>query len=148
MKSRRHRRIMEIINNQRIATQEELCDTLRSNGFDITQATVSRDIKELHLVKIPDEEGYRYAQPDAAALNRAQERLQRMFRDSVNHIDHSENLIVIKTPPGAAQGLASIIDASDLEYILGTVAGDDTIFVVVKPKAAVAKVLNRFQQLL
>ncbi len=148
MKSRRHRRIMEIINQGRIATQEDLCEALRSNGFEVTQATVSRDIKELHLVKIPDGEGYRYALPDTAALNRAQERLQRIFQDSVIGMDYSENLIVIKTLPGGAQGVASVIDSSDLSNILGTVAGDDTIFVVVKPKEAVPGVLNHFHQLL
>lgn len=99
MKSRRHRRIMEIVNNQRVATQEELCEALRSNGFDVTQATVSRDIKELHLVKIPDGDGYRYAVPDAAVVNRDQERLHRIMKDSVIHMDYSENIIVIKTFP-------------------------------------------------
>lgn len=148
MKSRRHRKIMEIINNRRVATQEELCDALRSSGFDVTQATVSRDIKELHLVKIPDGDGYRYALPDAAAVNRDQERLHRILKDAVIHMDYSENIIVIKTFPGGAMSVASVIDSSELEGILGTVAGDDTIFIVVKPKEAVAEVVQRFQQLL
>jgi transcriptional regulator of arginine metabolism len=148
MKSRRHRRIMEIVNNQRVATQEELCEALRSNGFDVTQATVSRDIKELHLVKIPDGDGYRYAVPDAAVVNRDQERLHRIMKDSVIHMDYSENIIVIKTFPGGAQSVASGIDSSELDGILGTVAGDDTIFIVVKPKEAVVKVFNHFRQLI
>lgn len=148
MKSRRHRRIMEIVNHQRVTTQEELCDLLRANGFEVTQATVSRDIKELHLVKIPDEEGYRYAMPDAATLSRAQERLRRIFQDTVIAVDYSENLMVIKTLPGGAQGVASVIDSSELEQILGTVAGDDTIIVVVKPKEAMPEVLSYFRQLL
>lgn len=100
MKSRRHRRIMDIINNQRVATQKELCEALRSNGFDVTQATVSRDIKELHLVKIPDGDGYRYAIPNAAAANRDQEKLRRIMKESVIDINYSENIIVIKTLPG------------------------------------------------
>ena len=103
MKSRRHRRIMEIISNQRVATQEELCDALRSNGFDITQATVSRDIRELHLAKIPDGDGYRYVMPDMTAGNRDQERLHRIMQAAVVKMDYSENIIVIKTLPGGAQ---------------------------------------------
>ena len=126
MKSRRHRRIMEIITNQRVATQEELCDALRSNGFDITQATVSRDIRELHLAKIPDGDGYRYVMPDMTAGNRDQERLHRIMQASVIKMDYSENIIVIKTLPGGAQGVASGIDSSEIDSILGTVAGDDT----------------------
>ncbi len=148
MKSRRHRRIMEIITNQRVATQEELCDALRSNGFDITQATVSRDIRELHLAKIPDGDGYRYVMPDMTAGNRDQERLHRIMQASVIKMDYSENIIVIKTLPGGAQGVASGIDSSEIDSILGTVAGDDTIFIVVKPKEAVVDVFEHFQQLL
>ena len=148
MKSRRHRRIMDIINNQRVATQKELCEALRSNGFDVTQATVSRDIKELHLVKIPDGDGYRYAIPNAAAANRDQEKLRRIMKESVIDINYSENIIVIKTLPGGAQSVASGIDSYKLEGLLGTVAGDDTIFVVVKPKKAVVKVFKYFQQLI
>lgn len=148
MKSRRHRSIMEIISSRRVSTQEELCDALRANGFDVTQATVSRDIKELHLVKIPDGDGYRYAMPDAAAVNRDQERLHRILKDAVIYMDYSENIIVIKTYPGGAQSVASVIDSSELEGILGTVAGDDTIFIVVKPKEAVTEVVKHFQQLI
>ena len=148
MKSRRHRRIMEIISNQRVATQEELCDALRSNGFDITQATVSRDIRELHLAKFPDGDGYRYVMPYMTAGNRDQERLHRIMQAAVVKMDYSENIIVINTLPGGAQSVASGIDSSELDSILGTVAGDDTIFIVVKPKEAVFEVFKHFQQLL
>lgn len=134
MKSARQFAIREIINNERIATQEELCQALSDRGLDVTQATVSRDIKDLQLIKIPDEHGYRYALPDTAQRAGIQDRTKRLFRDSVIYVDHSENLVVIKTIPGAAQAVASLIDAAGWDSVLGTVAGDDTIFVVVKPK--------------
>ncbi|MGR6836390.1 arginine repressor [Syntrophomonas erecta] len=148
MKSRRHFMIMDIIANQRVATQEELCEALRTSGFDVTQATVSRDIKELHLIKVPDDQGYHYALPDATTLSRSRERMKRVFRDNVMSMDFSENLIVIKTLPGGAQAVASVIDTSEWLSILGTVAGDDTIFVAVKTKQAVQDVLEEFRELI
>jgi transcriptional regulator of arginine metabolism len=105
MKSQRHFAIMDIISKERIVTQEELCEALKLRGFDVTQATVSRDIKELQLIKIPDLEGYRYSLPDNTALKNSYERMKRIFQDSVVNIDHSENIVVIKTLPGAAQSV-------------------------------------------
>ncbi|NLG32552.1 MAG: arginine repressor [Syntrophomonadaceae bacterium] len=148
MKTRRQIAIINIISNQRITTQEELCEALRNHGFNVTQATVSRDIRELQLVKIPESGGYRYAQPENQNISGASERLKRIFQDSVIGIDSSENLIVVKTLPGAAQSVASVIDSTNRNEILGTVAGDDTIFVVIKPKNAVKKVIDEFTELL
>ncbi len=149
MKLQRHLAIMDIVSKKRIVTQEELCEALRNCGFDVTQATVSRDIKELHLVKITDEKGYYYAPPDTAAgVRGSYERMRRIFRDSVVNIDFTENLIVIKTLPGAAQSVALAIDSAERPNILGTVAGDDTIFVAVKPKNAVVNVLKEFKDIL
>ncbi len=148
MKAQRHFAIMDIIARERIATQEELCEALKRQGFDVTQATVSRDIKELQLIKIPDLEGYRYSLPDNTAFKNSYERMKRIFQDSVVNIDCSENIIVIKTLPGAAQSVASMIDTSGLNRILGTVAGDDTILVVVKPVQAVKEVMGEFLRLI
>jgi transcriptional regulator of arginine metabolism len=148
MKSQRHFAIMYIISKERIVTQEELCEALKLRGFDVTQATVSRDIKELQLIKIPDLEGYRYSLPDNTALKNSYERMKRIFQDSVVNIDHSENIVVIKTLPGAAQSVASMIDTSGLNRIIGTVAGDDTILVVVKPVEAVQEVMAEFLRLI
>ncbi|NLO22112.1 MAG: arginine repressor [Syntrophomonadaceae bacterium] len=148
MKSQRHFTIMDIISKERIATQEELCEALKTRNFDVTQATVSRDIKELQLIKIPDLEGYRYSLPDNTALKNSYERMKRIFQDSVVNIDHSENIVVIKTLPGAAQSVASMIDTSGLNRIIGTVAGDDTILVVVKPVQAVQEVMAEFLRLI
>ncbi|MEA1960235.1 MAG: arginine repressor [Bacillota bacterium] len=149
MKSRRHFAIMDILSSGRIATQEELGEALQQKGYNVTQATVSRDIKELCLIKIPDENGYHYAAPDAHGQRSSNnERVKRIFRDSVVNYNHSENIIVIKTLPGAAQSIGSLIDAMDNNHILGNVAGDDTIFIVVKPKEAVDNVLRVFKELL
>lgn len=148
MKSRRHFAIIDILSRERIETQEELLEALKSRGYSVTQATVSRDIKEMGLIKIPDEEGYRYASPETQVPKGSTDRMKRMFRDSVVTCNYSENIIVIKTLPGAAQSIASLIDTMDHDHILGCVGGDDTIFVVVKPKESVELVMHVFAELL
>lgn len=152
MKAGRQRKILEIISKQIIETQEELANALKASGYDVTQATVSRDIKELGLIKVPAGENvYRYAVPQEspkANLSNYYNRLERLFRDSVTSIDNSENLIVVRTLPGTAHAVASCIDHIDWKEIIGTVAGDDTILIIVKPKEAVSSVLERFQKLL
>lgn len=149
MKAKRQRKILEIIRRQLVETQEDLAAALREDGFEVTQATVSRDIKELGLSKIPCENNhFRYAYPgEQAAFRGREERLKRLFRDSVTGLDGSENLIIIKTHPGGAQGVASAIDAAGWEEIIGTVGGDDTILVVIKPKQATGAVMKRFGEL-
>lgn len=148
MKTRRHFAIREILQSERISTQEELCEELRNRGYDVTQATVSRDIKELSLVKIPDGSGYRYALPETQSRKTSNVRMRRVFQDSVVGYNHSENIIVIKTVPGAAQSIASLIDSLDNPLILGTVAGDDTIFMVIKSREAIVEVMQLFRELL
>lgn len=147
MKSRRHFAIMEILGGERIGTQEELCEALRRKGFDITQATVSRDIKELRLIKVPADNGYYYAWPETKIPMQLQ-RAKRVFSDSVIGLDFSENIIVIKTLPGAAQSIASLIDSLHDPHILGTVAGDDTILVVIRSRQHVPKVAAYFEGLM
>ncbi len=148
MKLRRQLRIIDIINQKEIATQEELCEILNGLGFDITQATVSRDIKELKLIKVPDKDGYHYAMPEAPGLKGSYERMKRVIEDSVLGIDYSENLIVIKTLPGSAHAVASLIDSAEWPTIIGTVAGDDTILAVVKPKEAALGIVADFEELM
>ncbi|MEQ8237325.1 MAG: arginine repressor [Syntrophomonadaceae bacterium] len=148
MKTRRHFAIREILQSERISTQEELCEELRNRGYDVTQATVSRDIKELSLVKIPDGSGYRYALPEIQSRKTSNVRMRRVFQDSVVGYNHSENIVVIKTLPGAAQSIASLIDSLDNPLILGTVAGDDTIFMVIKNREAIVEVMQLFRELL
>lgn len=148
MKARRHFAIIEIISNQRIETQEEICDQLRLRGFEVTQATVSRDIKELKLIKVPDQQGYRYALPDTGGRAYSYERMKRLFADAVVSVAHNRHMIVIKTLPGTAHAVASTIDNSEIEGILGTVAGDDTILVVLKDEENLDEVFNYFEALL
>lgn len=148
MKSRRHFAICEILAHQHITTQEELCEALKHRGYDVTQATVSRDIKELHLIKIPDQNGYHYSLPESQGTRASHDRLQRVFRDFVINIDYCDNLIVIKTLPGSAQSVALLVDSSAIPNIMGTVAGDDTIFSAVKPREAVSEVAAMFRGLL
>ncbi len=148
MKARRQRQILEIIRRQVIETQEELAEALRAAGFPVTQATVSRDIRELGLVKVPgDNNTFRYAPPGETPPLRRDERLKRLLRSSVQLIDYSENLVVVKTLPGEAQGVASAIDQVAWPEIIGTVAGDDTILIVVKRKKLVPAVLQRLNEL-
>lgn len=149
MKARRHMKIQDLIANEVIHTQEELAEKLRLAGFEVTQATVSRDIKELGLIKVPTaDDDYRYAVPGEVHRTNLQERLKRMARETVVFYDSSENLVLLKTIPGNAHALASLIDNSNWKEIIGTVAGDDTILLVIKPKDAVPEVLHRFTDLL
>ena len=149
MKTRRQMKIQEIINNQVIHTQEELAELLRKAGFDVTQATVSRDIKEMGLIKVPtSEDDYRYAVPGTAQPLSTPDRLKRRLRETVVTVNDSENLVVLRTIPGNAQALASLINHSNWEEVIGTVAGDDTILLVVKPAGAVPSVRERIAKLM
>lgn len=151
MKLRRQQMILEIIESKPVATQEELAMELKARGVFTTQATISRDIKDLQLVKIPVEgDTYRYGRPQQQPDSplRAYERLRRLFRDSVVKLDYSDNIIIIHTLPGAAQGVASGLDQIGWQEIIGTVAGDDTILIVVKPRDLVLQVVERFESLL
>ncbi len=145
MKTQRHQKIIEIIQKKSVETQEELADELKKLGFNVTQATVSRDIKELRLVKITTGNNmYKYAVPGEKLLGGGRLKNRRIFRDSVINMDYSENIIMVKTSPGAAQAVALVIDNEGLVEVIGTVAGDDTVLAVVKPKSAVTKVLRHF----
>lgn len=144
MKALRHTSIKKIIENNVIETQEELAEALREHEIQVTQATVSRDIKELMLIKVPAGEGrYRYAFPIESNTAFLQPRMERIFQDSVIGMDFSCNIVVIKTLPGTAQAVAAAIDNTKWPDIIGTVAGDDNILVVVKPVEAVSKVMAK-----
>ena len=147
MKSKRHAIIKDIIETQEVETQEELAEALRSRDIKVTQATVSRDIKEMMLFKVPTESGrYRYAAPQQENLAFTKNRLARLLKDNVTGVDSSENLIVVKTLPGSASLVAAGLDQSQWPEVIGTIAGDDNILVVVKPKAAVLRVVKRLSQ--
>jgi|GEM_PF-56269 len=132
-KQERHRIIRDLVETRNIETQEELADALRENGCAVTQATVSRDIKELMLVKVSDMRGgYRYAFPKERSHMMSSEQLERMIRNSVISIRSGGNLVVLHTLPGTAQGVAYAIDSMKWLGVMGTVAGDDTIFVAIE----------------
>lgn len=148
IKSVRQKKMVEIIRSQPVETQEHLVAALGTEGFSVTQATVSRDIKDLGLIKVPGPKNTSiYALPRESPTTSAEARLRRLLVESAQKIEYSENLIVIKTFPGEAQGVASAIDNSGWPAIIGTVAGDDTIIVVIKPKEAVEKLLKRFKEI-
>lgn len=148
MKAIRHARIKDIIENTVVETQEDLAESLRKQNIEVTQATVSRDIKELMLIKIPTGDGrYRYAYPLEKNMVFSKNRMSRMFQDSVIGLNFSENIIIIKTLPGTANAVASTLDYAKWPEIIGTVAGDDNILVVVKPLDAVPQILRKLELL-
>lgn len=129
MKTRRHAMILEIINEHSVETQEELLNRLKENGFNVTQATVSRDIKELRLLKSLSSDGkYRYTSIKKSASD-IQGNIQNFFNNSVIMIKSAGNLVVIKTLGGMAGALCASIDSMNIEGLIGTIAGDDTIFI-------------------
>ncbi len=128
----RQTKILELINEKEIETQEELAKELKNAGIDVTQATISRDIKELRLIKVTSKSGkYKYGTIQESQ-NSISDRLVRIFKNSIITIEISGNLIIIKTIPGAAQICGSAIDSLQFGSIIGSIAGDDTVFIAVR----------------
>ncbi len=147
MKSVRHNMILEIIEAKDIETQEELAEELKRRGVKVTQATVSRDIKELRLLKVLSENGgYKYATVERAEKG-MNERFIRILAESVMSMESANNLIVIKTLSASAAAAAEAIDSLKWPEVLGTVAGDNTILVIVRSNEAVETTVARFQSL-
>jgi len=147
MKTKRQKKILELIQDKIISTQEELAESLRKEGLNVTQATVSRDIKELGLIKVAiGNEVYKYALPMEVTV--PENRLKFMLREFVLKYDHSENLIVLRTLPGNANAVASVLDSAQWKEVIGTVAGDDTIFLVIKPINSVQNVIEKIESYL
>lgn len=132
MKAQRQAKIMEIITASNIETQEQLLDALQNGGYQSTQATISRDIKELRVVKELTPMGtYRYT-ASAEKTGTFSSRLNTIFRECVTHYDYAQNMVVIKTMPGLASAACSAIDTMNMSVVLGTLAGDDTAFIVMR----------------
>lgn len=147
MKTKRQALIREIVEGQNIQTQEELAEALRQRGVMVTQATVSRDIKEMHLLKVLTDNGdYRYATMDKSEQD-MNDRLIRMLADSVVDISSANNLIVIHTLPGSAHVAGEAVDSLHWQEVLGTIAGDNTILVIVRSEEGVEAVLRRFHSI-
>lgn len=144
MKSERQARILELITQFEIETQDDMMNRLREEGFAVTQATVSRDLRELQLTKSLTARGtYRYSVNPAKNNIRNSAKLSSAMADSITHVDYSLNNVVIKTYPGMAQAVASGIDAMNMQEILGSVAGDDTIIIITKNEESSALISTR-----
>ena len=148
MKTKRHDMISKLIASENVETQEDLASRLRELGFPVTQATVSRDIKELRLIKVLTPEGkYKYATVEKAEAD-MQERFIRMFSNCVLTVSSAGNLIVIKTITGSAPAAAEAVDSLKWPDILGTIAGDNTIFIAVRDGRSVSDIIRKFQKML
>ena len=149
MKSKRQDRIRELITEYNIETQDEMMNRLREEGFAVTQATVSRDLREMKLTKILAENGrYKYSlTPERHHITR-NAKLNDAMVSSITHVAYSMNNVVVKTYPGMAQAVASGIDAMNMENILGCVAGDDTIIIVTDDQNGAQTVNDRIAQMM
>ena len=133
MKTKRQAKIIEIISNTNVETQEQLLKALEEAGFTSTQATISRDIKELRIVKELTSLGtYRYSVSEKDAPPALTDRLNTIFRECVTSIDYAENIIVIHTLAGMANAAGAALDAMKINVVLGTLAGDDTVMIVMR----------------
>ena len=133
MKFKRQAAILDIITSNEIKTQEELSAHLRDRGYNATQATISRDIKELRLIKVASHSGgFQYSTPDQSSTATHMTRLKNIFRECVVKVDRAQNLVVLKTLVGMANAAAAAIDAMKIRDIVGTLAGDDNILVILR----------------
>ena len=149
MKSQRQAKILEIISNKNIETQEQLLAELQTEGFRGTQATISRDIKELRIVKELTSLGaYRYTVSTSDLGSSFSARLNTIFRECVISFDYAQNIIVVRTLPGLASAAGSAIDAMNLNTIVGTLAGDDTVMIVMRDTNAAATLCGEIKSLL
>ena len=149
MKSQRQAKILEIIANKNVETQEQLLAALQAEGFRGTQATISRDIKELRIVKELTSLGiYRYTVSNSDIGSSFSARLNTIFRECVISFDYAQNIIVVRTLPGLASAAGSAIDAMNLSTIVGSLAGDDTVMIVMRDTNAAATFCGEIKALL
>ena len=148
MRYTRQNKIVELIAEKEIDTQEKLAELLKESGFDVTQATVSRDIKELQLVKTLASSGqYKYTLPEPNT-RQGIDRFAKIFKDTVQSVDYSGNLIVVKTLTGCANAACEAIDSLEFPHILGSIAGDNTALVVCDTQESTPLLVGRFNDLL
>ena len=147
MRYARHQKILELINTHEIDTQERLAEKLRQAGFNVTQATVSRDIKELQLVKHAGPSGRSCYTQSRVSDAPVSERFRKILRETILSIDSAENIIVIKTLSGCANAAAEAIDTTNFPEIVGTIAGDNTIFMAISSKEAVPSLMEQFHEM-
>lgn len=144
----RQLKLIEIINKNEIETQEALAEALRNEGYLVTQATVSRDIKDLGLIKVmTPNKTYKYVQP-ASTEQKSSGKMLNLFRECVISIDYAGHLIVIKTVSGGANSAATLVDKLNFPEVMGCVAGDDTILVVIKDQQKIVPIVEKLKSLL
>jgi transcriptional regulator of arginine metabolism len=148
MKQGRQSTILELIENNDVETQDDLSALLRKKGYEVTQATISRDIKELKLVKVQSDGGaYKYAASGKEPLGRL-DIFRRVFRDTVVSVEAAASLVVVRTMSGSANAAAEAIDVMELPDVVGTLAGDNTIFVAVKEEGRQKNVVDALSRML
>lgn len=148
MKTKRHAKILELIQSYTIDTQEELLRRLRGEGFEVTQATVSRDIKELRLLKTLGKDGtYKYTTGNKTGSDTGAN-LHSLFSTTVLSVDFAGNMIVLKTINGMAQGVCAALDSMEWDGVVGTIAGDDSIFIVARSNAKAVTLTSELKKLL
>lgn len=149
MKSQRQAKIMEIISTRNVETQEQLLAELEKEGFRGTQATISRDIKELRIVKELTSLGtYRYTSTASEVSGSFSSRLNTIFRECVIGFDYAQNIIMIRTLPGLASAAASAVDAMNLSSVVGSLAGDDTVMIVMRDNNAATTFCSEIKSLI
>jgi transcriptional regulator of arginine metabolism len=149
VKSQRQAKILEIVTTRDVETQEQLLQELQDAGYYSTQATISRDIKELRIVKELTSFGtYRYTTSSKEVRGTFSTRLNTIFRECVTGYDYAQNIVVIHTLPGLASAAGSAIDGMNMNFILGTLAGDDTVMIVMRDTNAAAAFCSEIKSLL
>ena len=148
MKSQRQNAILRIISNNDIETQEDLMDLLKEAGYDVTQATISRDIRELKLTKIAnDHGGQKYSVMHQNNNTDISDKYIRIFHDALVSVDTAQNILVLKTVAGMAMAVAAAVDSMHFEGVVGCIAGDDTIFCAVRTVEETFKVADKIRKL-
>ena len=147
MKTERHAKIIELINEKPVCTQEELATALRDSGFDVTQATVSRDIRQLQLRKVNGSDGKSHYTLGGGSHVDLSRKYKRVLQDAFVSADHAGNIIVIHTVSGMAMAAAAALDSLDWGDVLGCIAGDDTIMVVIREPDGAAEIIKRIREI-
>lgn len=149
MKAKRQKKILELIAEKSIETQEQLLQELRDCGYKSTQATVSRDIKELRIIKTLDGlGGYRYSAPRKNESERFDEKFRVIFRECVTKLDYAQNLVVVKTMPGLGAAAGANIDALQMPTVIGTLSGDDTTLVIMRDTESAMEFCEEIRKML
>lgn len=147
MKINRHAKVIELINKYHIETQEELAEYLNKEGIKVTQATVSRDIRDLKLTKVPTDEGRQKYAVHQAAETEMNEKYIRVLRDGFVSMDMAQNILVIKTVSGMAMAVCAAIDSMKWNEVVGSIAGDDTIMCAIRTVDDTVKVMDKISKI-